>query len=76
MKRLLESLSDWYSGLNKKAAVYTMATIAAIILLVFAAVCFPILTLILLVICLLAIICSFVYFIIELIYTFFDVMID
>ena len=76
MKRLLESLSDWYSGLNKKAAVYTMATIAAIILLVFAAVCFPILTLILTCIFAIVSICTLVYTIVGLIYTFFDVMID
>ena len=76
MKRLLESLSDWYSGLNKKAAVYTMATIAAIILLVFAAVCLPILAFILLGLFAIAAICVLVYTIVELIYVFFDVMID
>ena len=74
MKQWLENLSDWYYGLNKKAAVYTMATIAAIILLVFVAVCFPILALILTVIFAIAAICVLVYTIVELIYVFFDVM--
>ena len=74
MKQLLGSFKDWYDGLNKKAAVYTIATIAAIILLVFAAICFPILLLILTCIFAIVSICTLVYVIVELIYIFFDVM--
>lgn len=64
----MNAFMQWYAGLNKKAAVLTIATIVGFILFGLVLLCFPVLLLIFLIFLCVATIVGFAYMIISIIY--------